>query len=103
MPLPNLHRTVVHGLHPVNPLDWFGSIGSDRLPLILSSDKVRGNGLTNLFEAMTISCPACAAQMPDTGAFCPGCGRAMRAVERARGTVGVLPETLAGALDRKSV
>jgi len=36
--------------------------------------------------------------MPDTAAFCPGCGRAMRAVERARGTVGVLPETLAGAL-----
>jgi uncharacterized membrane protein len=36
--------------------------------------------------------------MPDTAAFCPGCGRTMRTVERARGTVGVLPETLAGAL-----
>jgi len=35
--------------------------------------------------------------MPDTAAYCPGCGRAMR-VERARGTVGVLPEPLAGAL-----
>jgi uncharacterized membrane protein len=36
--------------------------------------------------------------MPDTAAFCPGCGRSMRAGERARGTVGLLPETLAGAL-----
>jgi uncharacterized membrane protein len=47
---------------------------------------------------MPISCPECAAQMPDTAAFCPGCGRSMRATERARGTVGVLPQTLAGAL-----
>jgi uncharacterized membrane protein len=36
--------------------------------------------------------------MPDTAAFCPGCGRAMRPVEHAQGTVGGLPETLAGAL-----
>jgi uncharacterized membrane protein len=36
--------------------------------------------------------------MPDTAAFCPGCGRAMLSSERARGTVGMLPETLAGAL-----
>ncbi|HWY22701.1 MAG TPA: hypothetical protein VNX26_15850 [Candidatus Acidoferrum sp.] len=36
--------------------------------------------------------------MPDTAAFCPGCGRAMGPVERARGTVGVLPEAWAGAL-----
>jgi len=36
--------------------------------------------------------------MPDTAAFCPGCGRAMRPIERARGVVGVLPETVAGAL-----
>jgi uncharacterized membrane protein len=36
--------------------------------------------------------------MPDTAAFCPGCGRAMRPSERAHGMVGVLPETLAGAL-----
>jgi uncharacterized membrane protein len=47
---------------------------------------------------MPISCPDCAAQMPDTASFCPGCGRSMPAVERARGTIGVLPETLAGAL-----
>jgi uncharacterized membrane protein len=36
--------------------------------------------------------------MPETAAFCPGCGRAMRLSERAHGMVGVLPETLAGAL-----
>jgi uncharacterized membrane protein len=47
---------------------------------------------------MPISCPQCAASMPDTAAFCPGCGRAMRPAERAHGIVGALPETLAGAL-----
>jgi len=36
--------------------------------------------------------------MPDDAAYCPGCGRAMRAPERAQGTVGGLPETVAGAL-----
>jgi len=36
--------------------------------------------------------------MPDTAAFCPGCGRAMRPVERVQGTVGALPQTVAGAL-----
>lgn len=36
--------------------------------------------------------------MPDAAAFCPGCGRAMRPVERAQGNVGPLPQTIAGAL-----
>lgn len=36
--------------------------------------------------------------MPDTAAFCPGCGRGMGSAERAHGMVGVLPETFAGAL-----
>lgn len=36
--------------------------------------------------------------MPDTAAYCPGCGRAMAAGERAQGTVGALPETVAGAI-----
>jgi len=36
--------------------------------------------------------------MPDTAAFCPGCGRAMRPVERVQGKVGALPQTIAGAL-----
>ncbi len=57
-------------------------------------------------EFTPIPCPDCAAQMPDSAGYCPGCGRAMRPDvgadvrpdERARGTVGALPETLAGAL-----
>jgi uncharacterized membrane protein len=57
-------------------------------------------------ESMSISCPQCAAAMPGTAAFCPGCGRAMHPVQevevveeaRAQGTVGALPESLAGAL-----
>lgn len=36
--------------------------------------------------------------MPDTASFCPGCGRSMHAGERARGSVGMLPRTIAGAL-----
>ncbi|MFZ0773301.1 MAG: hypothetical protein WAN08_17930 [Candidatus Sulfotelmatobacter sp.] len=44
--------------------------------------------------------------MPDTVAFCPGCGRAMRpgvqpAIqpgERVQGNVGALPQSVAGAL-----
>src|ERR1700693_3325165 len=47
---------------------------------------------------MSISCPQCAASMPDAAAYCPGCGRSLLPVERARGTVGALSETLAGAL-----
>lgn len=47
---------------------------------------------------MPIACPHCAAAMPDTASYCPGCGRAMGPVERAHGVVGMLPETLAGAL-----
>jgi uncharacterized membrane protein len=47
---------------------------------------------------MSISCLHCAAEMPDTAAYCPGCGRAMQPIERAHGMVGILPETLAGAL-----
>jgi uncharacterized membrane protein len=47
---------------------------------------------------MPIPCPDCAAQMPDAAVSCPGCGRAMRPAERARGIVGGLPESVAGAL-----
>jgi uncharacterized membrane protein len=47
---------------------------------------------------MPISCPYCAAQMPDAAAFCPGCGRTMQAGTRAHGTVGIFPENIAGAL-----
>ena len=40
--------------------------------------------------------------MPDTAAFCPGCGRGMhpaiQPIERVQGNVGALPQTVAGAL-----
>ncbi len=42
-------------------------------------------------------CPHCAAQMPETAGFCPGCGRSMQTEARAQGKVGVLSETVAGA------
>jgi uncharacterized membrane protein len=44
------------------------------------------------------SCPHCAAQMPETAGYCPGCGRPMQTEARAQGKVGPLPEPLAGAL-----
>jgi uncharacterized membrane protein len=44
------------------------------------------------------SCPKCAAQMPATAVFCPGCGRLMQPETRARGSVGALPENIAGVL-----
>src|SRR5262245_42439692 len=43
------------------------------------------------------SCSACSAQMPETAAFCPGCGRSMHSVASARNKVGKLPENIAGA------
>ncbi len=45
-----------------------------------------------------ISCPHCAAQMPNTAGFCPGCGRPRQTETRAHGTVGILPENIAGVL-----
>ena len=54
-----------------------------------------------------ISCPLCAARMPETAAFCPGCGQSMVGQSvvpstvnepRALGTVGALHENIAGAL-----
>ncbi|MGA2747013.1 MAG: hypothetical protein ABSE44_20110 [Candidatus Sulfotelmatobacter sp.] len=44
------------------------------------------------------SCPKCAAQMPGTAAFCPSCGQTMQPETRARGSVGALPENIAGVL-----
>ena len=44
------------------------------------------------------SCPHCAAQMPNTAGFCPGCGRPMQTETRAHGTVGILPENIAGGV-----
>jgi uncharacterized membrane protein len=44
------------------------------------------------------ACPHCAAQMPETAAFCPGCGLPMQAEQRAQGKVGIFSEPIAGAL-----
>ena len=47
---------------------------------------------------MPLSCSQCRAQMPDSAAFCPGCGRPMRTPERARARIGLLSENVAGGL-----
>jgi uncharacterized membrane protein len=47
---------------------------------------------------MPLSCPECAAQMPEASTFCPGCGLAMQVPQRAQGKVGPFPENIAGAL-----
>jgi uncharacterized membrane protein len=44
------------------------------------------------------SCPKCAAQMPATAVFCPGCGGPTQTETRAYGSVGVLRENIAGVL-----
>jgi uncharacterized membrane protein len=51
---------------------------------------------------LPVSCPDCDARMPESAAFCPGCGRLMPAasitVVTAHEKVGFLPENIAGAL-----
>jgi uncharacterized membrane protein len=59
-------------------------------------------------NSMPFSCPDCAVQLPETAAFCPGCGRSMSGriapavstpeATGARGRVGFFPEPIAGAL-----
>jgi len=44
------------------------------------------------------SCPDCAAQMPNSAAFCPGCGHSMQTQPVARQKLGVRRENLLGAL-----
>lgn len=44
------------------------------------------------------SCPDCAAQMPDSAAFCPGCGRSMRTESASKQKAGVGGDNLSGAL-----
>lgn len=44
------------------------------------------------------SCPDCAAQMPDSAGFCPGCGRSMQSQLAPDQKVGTLRENLQGAL-----
>ncbi|HKV79163.1 MAG TPA: DUF4870 domain-containing protein [Candidatus Sulfotelmatobacter sp.] len=43
------------------------------------------------------SCPVCAAQMPDSAAFCPGCGRSMQSELAAKQKPASLRENFLGA------
>ena len=60
------------------------------------------NMTTNPPISMPVSCPDCEARMPEIAAFCPGCGRSMRAVpaapDRAPDKVGFMAENVAGAI-----
>ena len=47
---------------------------------------------------LPLACPDCAARMPETAAFCPGCGRSMQVAQRSQGKVGIFHENIAGAL-----
>lgn len=48
---------------------------------------------------MLFVCPHCAAQMPETAAFCPGCGRRMRKhAAHPQKEAGAFAEDVAGAL-----
>jgi uncharacterized membrane protein len=68
---------------------------SANLPATPRFDMVPTMDQTNV---PVVACPDCAAQMPETAAFCPGCGRAMQTEARAQEKVGVLSEPIAGAL-----
>ena len=48
--------------------------------------------------SLPLACPDCAARMPETAAFCPGCGRSMQVAPRAQGKVGFFHENIAGVL-----
>jgi uncharacterized membrane protein len=48
--------------------------------------------------SLAISCPGCAARMPETAVYCPGCGQPMPAVVPAMRNSGRLPENLAAGL-----
>ena len=54
--------------------------------------------LTAETAAVLKSCPDCAAQMPNSAAFCPGCGHSMQNQPVSMQKLGVLRENLLGAL-----
>ena len=54
--------------------------------------------LTTETAVVLKSCPDCRAQMPNSAAFCPGCGHSMQTQPVARQKLGVLRENLLGGL-----
>ena len=52
---------------------------------------------TRLIATTLKCCPECAAQMPDSAAYCPGCGRSMQTESTARQTPALTRDNLLGA------
>ena len=62
--------------------------------------RARSSGMLPSMEETAVSlksCPDCAAQMPDSAAFCPGCGRSMQIESTSKQKLGILRENFAGA------
>ena len=74
----------------VNALNWFPHLSLARRSGMLPAMEQTAIGLK--------SCPDCAAQMPGSAAFCPGCGRSMQIKAAAKQTPGVDHENFVGAL-----
>jgi len=49
-------------------------------------------------QVLSKTCTHCEFRMPETAAYCPGCGRPMQTVPLARARVGLLTENVAGAI-----
>jgi uncharacterized membrane protein len=49
-------------------------------------------------QVLSKTCTHCEFRMPETAAYCPGCGRPMQTVPPARARVGLLTENVAGAI-----
>lgn len=65
-------------------------------------DWLAATAIMNATIPLPVSCPECEARMPETAAFCPGCGRRMVAAvsiqEPTKGNVGLFAENVAGAV-----
>ena len=86
----NWHEKYAAISRGVNTLTWFTVCSP-----FAASDMLRSMEDTRSGQKW---CSACSTQMPETAAFCPGCGRSMHVIARAEGKVGALPENVAGAL-----
>ena len=75
----------------IAPLDVFQAPCRDVVPIVFRVPFGRS-------RLMSIPCPHCAATMPETAAFCPGCGRPTPTAARVHGRVGIFPENIAAAV-----